>query len=319
MLILSENDLRSVLNYTNVLNALESGFVAYKRKGKFPLRTAIDSDDDKTTVLFMPSSFLDKSGVKIVSLCENNPPNRLPYTRGVYILASLNDGTPLCIMNGTYLTYIRTAVTSLLASKYLAKKDPKTLGVIGAGKIGTMACEAHLSYFGIEKIFAFDKQDYSLNTFAQKLTGDNNPNIILCKDGNEVVSNSDIVITATTSTTPIFNSRSVKEGTHINAIGSYKKTMQEIPEGLVLRAKIFVDTLEGATSEPGDIVIPLQNGLINKEDILELSDVILKRISRDDSDITFFKSVGFSLEDIITAELAYNESKKNSIGLEVDI
>ncbi|MCC7573782.1 MAG: hypothetical protein KO464_10480, partial [Candidatus Methanofastidiosum sp.] len=89
MLILSENDLRSVLNYKNVLKALESGFIAYMRKGKFPLRTAIDADKNKTTVLFMPSSFLDKSGVKIVSLCENNPSNRLPYTRGIYVLVSL--------------------------------------------------------------------------------------------------------------------------------------------------------------------------------------------------------------------------------------
>ena len=267
MLILSEDDLRSVLNYKNVLESLESGFVGYKRKGKFPLRTAIDSDENKTTVLFMPSSFLDKSGIKIVSLCENNPSNRLPYTQGVYILTSLKDGAPLCIMNGTYLTYIRTAVTSLLASKYLAKKNPRTLGIIGTGKVGAMTCEAHLSHFGIEKVYAFDKLDYSLNSFAQRLTVDNNPNIILCKDGNEVVSNSDIVITATTSSTPVFNSRSVKEGTHINAIGAYKKTMQEIPEGLILRAKLFVDTLEGATSEPGDIVIPLQNGLINKKDI----------------------------------------------------
>lgn len=319
MLILSENDLRSVLNYKNVLKALESGFVAYKRKGKFPLRTAIESDENKTTVLFMPSSFLDMSGVKIVSLSENNPSNRLPYTRGIYVLASLKDGTPLCVMNGTYLTYIRTAVTSLLASKYLAKKDPKTLGIIGTGKVGLMACEAHLSHFSIEKIYAFDKLDYSLNSFAQRLNIGNNLNLTLCKDGNEVVSKSDIVITATTSNTPIFNSRSVKEGTHINGIGSYKKTMQEIPEGLVLRAKVFVDTLEGATSEPGDIVIPLQNGLINKEDIIEISDVILKRISRDDTDITFFKSVGFSLEDILTAELAYSESKKKGIGVEVDI
>ena len=319
MLILSENDLRLVLNYKNVLKALESGFVAYKRKGKFPLRTAIDSDEYKTTVLFMPSSFLDMSGVKIVSLSENNPSNRLPYTRGIYVLASLKDGAPLCVMNGTYLTYIRTAVTSLLASKYLAKKDPKTLGIIGTGKVGLMTCEAHLSHFGIEKIYAFDKLDYSLNSFAERLTIDNNPNIVLCNDGNEVVSNSDIVITATTSTSPIFNSRSVKEGTHFNAIGAYKKTMQEIPEGLVLRSKVFVDTLEGATSEPGDIVIPLQNGLINKEDIMEISDVILKRISRTSSDITLFKSVGFSLEDIITAELAYSESKKNGIGREVDI
>ena len=319
MLILSDNDLRSVLNYKNVLKALESGFVAYKRKGKFPIRTSIESDENKTTVLFMPSSFLDKSGVKIVSLCENNPLNGLPYTRGIYILASLKDGTPLCVMDGTYLTYIRTAVTSLLASKYLAKKDPKTLGIIGTGNIGTMACEAHLSHFGIEKIYAFDKLDYSLNSFAQRLKMANNPNIILCKDGNEVVSKSDVIITATTSNTPIFSSQFVKEGTHVNAIGSYKKTMQEIPEGLLLRAKIFVDTLEGATSEPGDIVIPLQNGLINQDDILEIADAILKRTPRNYSDITFFKSVGFSLEDIITAELAYNQSKKNGIGIEVDI
>ncbi|MCC7573763.1 MAG: hypothetical protein KO464_10365, partial [Candidatus Methanofastidiosum sp.] len=319
-LILSENDLRSVLNYKNVLKALESGFVAYMRKGKFPLRTAIDSDENKTTVLFMPSSFLDKSGVKIVSLCENNPSNRLPYTRGIYVLVSLKDGAPLCVMNGTYLTYIRTAVTSLLASKYLAKKDPKTLGIIGTGKIGLMTCEAHLSHFEIEKVYAFDKLEYSLNSFTQRLNIYNNlDDIVLCKNGNEVVSSSDIVITATTSTTPIFNSRSVKEGTHINAIGAYKKTMQEIPEGLVLRSKIFVDTLEGATSEPGDIVIPLQNGLINKEDIREISDVILKRISRSNLDITLFKSVGFSLEDIITAELAYSESKKNGIGTEVEL
>ncbi len=319
MLILSEDDLRYVLNYKNVLKALESGFVAYKRKGEFPLRTTIEAIENKTTVLFMPSSFLDKAGVKIVSLCENNPTNRLPYTRGTYILVSLKDGEPLCIMNGTYLTRIRTAVTSLLASKYLAKKDPKTLGIIGTGKIGAMTCEAHLSYFGIERIYAFDKLEYPLQSFAQRLEVNNNPNIILCKEGNEVVSKSDILITATTSNTPVFSSSSVNRGTHINAIGAYKKTMQEIPESLILGAKVFVDTLEGATSESGDIVIPLQNGLINKEDILEISDVIIKRIIRNDSDITIFKSVGFSLEDIITAELAYSESKKNGIGVEIDI
>ncbi|KYC44720.1 MAG: Alanine dehydrogenase [Candidatus Methanofastidiosum methylothiophilum] len=319
MLILSENDLRSVLNYKNVLKALESGFVAYKRKGEFPLRTSIESRENKTTVLFMPSSFLDKSGVKIVSLCDNNPSNKLPYTRGIYILASLKDGAPLCVMNGTYLTYIRTAATSLLASKYLAKRDPTAIGIIGTGKIGTMACEAHISHFSIERIYAFDKLEYSINSFPERLSLDNCNRVISCKDGNEVVSKSDIIITATTSTTPVFSSRSVNEGTHINAIGAYKKTMQEIPESLVLRSKIFVDTIDGATSEPGDIVIPLQNGLLNKDDILEISEVILKRISRNDSDITLFKSVGFSLEDIITAELAYNESKKNGIGIEVDI
>jgi ornithine cyclodeaminase/alanine dehydrogenase-like protein (mu-crystallin family) len=319
MLILSENDIRSVLNYKNVLKALESGFVAYKRKGEFPLRTSIESSENKTTVLFMPSSFLDKSGLKIISLCENNPSNRLPYSRAVYMLVSLKDGAPLCIMNGTYLTYIRTAVTSLLASKYLAKNNPTTLGVIGTGNIGAITCEAHLSHFEIERIYAFDRLEYSLNSFGQRLRSDYNPNIVICKDGNEVVSNSDIVITATTSTTPVFNSRSIPDGTHINAIGAYKKTMQEIPESLMLRAKIFVDTLEGAIYEPGDIVIPLQNGLINKEDITEISDVILKRISRNNSDITLFKSVGFSLEDIITAELAYNESMKKGVGLKVEI
>ncbi len=319
MLILSENDLGEVLNYKNVLEALESGFIGYKRKGDFPLRTAIDSKENRTTVLFMPSSYLDKSGNKIVSLCENNPSNGLPYTRGIYILKSLKDGAPLCIMDGTYLTYIRTAVTSLLASKYLAKKDPQTIGIIGTGKVGTMAILAHLSYFNVEKIYAYDKLDYNLNSFKQKLDSHTSYDIVLCNDSNEVVSNSEILITATTSTTPIFNSRSVNQGTHINGIGSYKKTMQETPEGLLLRAKIFVDTFEGATSEPGDIVIPLTNGLINKDNILELSDVILKRIPRNDSDITFFKSVGFSLEDIVTADLAYQESKKKGIGVDVDI
>lgn len=319
MLILSEKDLKDVLNFKNVLKALESGFVGYKRKGNFPLRTAIYSKENRTTVLFMPSSYLDKSGNKIVSLCENNPSNRLPYTRGIYVLSSLKDGTPLCVMDGTYLTYIRTAVTSLLASKYLAKRDPTTIGIIGTGKVGTMATQAHLSYYNIEKIYAYDKLDYNLNTFKQKLNSDTCSDIVSCNDANDVVSNSDIVITATTSSTPVFNSRSVNQGTHINGIGAYKKTMQEVPEGLLLRAKIFVDTLEGATSEPGDIVIPLTNGIINKESILELSDVILKNIARKDSDITFFKSVGFSLEDIVTADLAYQESKKKGIGVEVGI
>lgn len=318
MLILSENDLRSVLNYKNVLKALESGFVAYKRKGKFPLRTGIESEEYKSTVLFMPSSFSDKSGVKIVSLCENNFSKGLPYTRGAYLLLSLVDGSPLCMMDGSYLTYIRTAAISLLASKYLANKNPKTLGIIGAGKIGTMATEAHLSYFGIEKIYAFDKFDSSMNSFTKRLNTNSSTDIVMCKEGNEAVSNSDILITATTSYKPVFNSRFIKEGTHVNGIGSYKKSMQEIPEGLIVRAKIFVDTLEGVTSEPGDIVIPLEEGLISKDNICEISEVILKGFTRNQSDITFFKSVGFSLEDIITAELAYNESKKRGIGLEVD-
>ncbi|KYC51549.1 MAG: Alanine dehydrogenase [Candidatus Methanofastidiosum methylothiophilum] len=319
MLLLNENDLRSVLNYKNVLEALESGFVGYKRKGKFPLRINIESEENNSNVLFMPSSFLDYSGVKIVSLCENNPSIGLPYTRGIFVLTSLKDGKPLCVMDGTYLTYLRTATTSLLASKYLSNKNPNSLGIIGTGKIGTMSIEAHLSYYEIDIIYAFDKLEKSLDTFIQKFGEDNSIQIISCKDGNQVVSNSDIVITATTSTFPVFNSRSVNEGTHINGIGAYRKNMQEIPEGLIIRSKIFVDTLEGAISEPGDIVIPLENGLVSKEDITEISDVILKGFSRKESDITFFKSVGFSLEDIVTAELAYREATKNGIGFEVDM
>lgn len=319
MLILSEKDLRSVLTYRNVLEILESGFVGYKRKGKFPLRTGIESEENRSSVLFMPSSFMKYAGMKIVSLCENNFAKGLPYTTGIYILTSLEDGKPLCVMNGTYLTYVRTAVTSLLASKYLANKNPKALGIIGTGKVGAMSAEAHLSHFEIEEIYVFDKLDNSINSFIQRVNQINSFDIIMCKDGSEVVSNSDIVITATNSNIPVFNSRSVKEGIHINGIGSYKKSMQEIPEGLVIRAKIFVDTIEGATSESGDIVIPLEKGLIDREEICEISDVILKGFSRNEDDITFFKSVGFSLEDILTAELVYRESKKNGIGLEVDI
>ncbi|WP_131194984.1 ornithine cyclodeaminase family protein [Lichenihabitans psoromatis] len=260
------------------------------------------------TLLLMPAWTTGHYlGVKLVSVVPGNGARGLPAIAGSYILSSAKTGEPLAIIDGVSLTARRTAAASALASSALSRPDSRALLVVGAGAMSTRLAAAHASVRPIDtiQIWARDQSKAEATTASLRSIGFRaDP----CRDLEAAVRTADIVSCATLATSPLVYGAWLKPGTHLDLVGAFNPRMRESDDEAVRRASIFVDTREGALTEAGDLVQPLASGVIGveaiKADLRELC-LGLHAGRRNADEITLFKSVGASLEDLAAAVLVY--------------
>jgi len=300
--------------------AVEGAFREYgEGRCHVPVRLPVEVPELDGTLLLMPA-FLGGSeilGTKLVSVYPRNPEKTLPSVIALYVLNDAQTGQPVAIMDGTYITNLRTGATSAVASKYMARKSSTVLGIFGAGAQAEFQLWALKTVFPLRKVLVYNRTPVKAEAFAREMEAKYEISVEPASRPEAVVRDSHILVTATTSTTPVFQGRDVTPGTHINAIGAFTPQMQEVDEAVVQEAKIVVDTYQGALAEAGDLLIPIQRGVISKEDIYaELSELVLgKKVGRTgDLEITLFKSVGFAIEDAATAKLAYDKALQQGVG-----
>ena len=272
-----------------------------------PDRTSLEIPGRRTTALVMPA-YLPRAGligVKLISLCEDNPAKGLPLAQAVTVVMDAENGAPLAVLDASYLTAVRTGAASGVATDVLARRDARVAAIFGAGVQGRAQLEAVAAVRAIRKAFVFDVDPRAAAEFARdmgaRLGLDVEP-----ASSPEALREADIVSTATTSATPVFSDRDLKPGVHINAIGSYKPHVREIPEETVLRARVFVDQRHACLEEAGDLIIPLRQGLIGENHIrAEIGEVLagLKPGRGSDDEVTLFKSVGNAVLDLAVATL----------------
>ncbi len=324
VLILTKSDLEKVLTMKDVIDVVETAFSELVRgTATLPLRTGLTLSEEAGWMGVMPAC-LEKTGslsTKIVTVFEKNLEKKLPTIMATVILNSTETGAPLAIMEGSFITAMRTGAASGVATKYLAREDSKTVGVFGAGVQARTQLMAVCAVRNIERAFVYDNFEERANGFATEMSG--NLNIpIETRKPEDVVKESDIIITATTAKTPIFDGNLVNPGTHLNSIGSFKPDVREVDEVVIKRSKIVVDQKSAALEEAGDIIIPLKAGIITEKDIYaELGELVtgIKPGRTSDSEITFFKSVGLGIQDCATAWLAYTKAKEKGISKEVNL
>jgi len=265
---------------------------------------------------------MEAMSCKVVSVFKNNPQlYDLPTIHAVVLLIDSRTGQILSIMDGGYLTAMRTGGVSGVATKYLARKKAKKVGLIGTGVQAATQIWAVCEVRPIEeaKIYSIDPLEKQ-EAFAKQMSEKLNIPVSVAKSNKEAVEDTDIVLTATWSKTPTFSSEWIKPGTHINGIGSYTPEMQEVDVNTVRKAKVVVDSFEASFSEAGDLMIPISNGDITKDHIYaELGDLVIgKKPGRTTEDeITFFKSVGMAIQDASAAKHAYLTAKEKNIGKEI--
>ncbi|HWP46776.1 MAG TPA: ornithine cyclodeaminase family protein [Candidatus Limnocylindrales bacterium] len=320
MRFLSQKDLKQLLRMEEVIEAVENAFREYgEGKYRMPVRFSLEIPELEGTLLLMPA-FLGGSevmGSKLVSVYPQNPQKGLPSVMALYILNDAKTGRPLAVMDGTYLTGIRTGAASAIASKYLARKSSTVLGIFGAGVQAEFQLWALKTSFPLKKVLVYSRTLARAEMFAKEMSRKYQIPVEAMSRPEEVVKDSDILVTATTSKVPVFQGREVTPGTHINAIGAFTPQAREVDEDLVQAAKIVVDTYEGTQTEAGDLLIPIQMGLITLEDIYaELSELVMgqKAGRTNDQEITLFKSVGVAIEDAATAKLAYDRAVQLGVG-----
>lgn len=319
ILALDAQDVSSACGMKQCIAEMSRSFEMYAR-GKFesPLRTRLSAPSGD--ILVMPSLARRKrteGSVKLVSIFPHNR-GRTPAVTAVVLLLDGEDGEVKAVMDGRTLTAIRTGAVSGLSCRYLARKDSGTLGIIGAGGQAPQQISGVLSELpGIDRVRVFSRRAARSKSLARECRREFGVDALADSDARRCVAESDVLVTATTSATPVFDGRDVRDGTHVIAIGAYRPEARELDSQLVSRASIFVDSREAALEEAGDILIPLTEGLISKDSIRgELSELVLgERKGRvDRSEVTLFKSVGLAFEDNAAGWLAYRMALSKGIG-----
>jgi ornithine cyclodeaminase len=298
-----------------------------------PLRTPVPVEKRAGVTLFMPAYLAnsDALGAKIVSVFSENPKQGLPLIHAVVLVLDAATGQPAAIMDGTYLTALRTGAASGVATELLARTESRVAAIFGAGAQARTQLEAVCTVRPIEEVWVYDVVPGAAKTYAEDMKERNQPlapgrripgEIFVADSPAEALRHADVVCTATTSKTPVFADRDLLQGVHISGVGSYTPEMQEIPPQTVARAKVIVDSREASLSEAGDLIIPLERGEITESHIHgEIGEVASGMIPGRESEeeITFFKSVGLAAQDVAVASLILRRAGEQGLGIDVEL
>jgi alanine dehydrogenase len=294
-----------------IIQAIRAAFTRdFSATLRMPVRTAIELNG--AVLLIMPcyDSALQAAGVKLVSVSEKAGIN------AVYELLDPATGIAVARMEANYLTDLRTAATSAVATDLLARPDVETLGIVGSGRQAAAHFEVlpHVRRFRRFLVCGSGRSD--LKQFCERMKREHSIEIIPV-NAETCASESDVICTCTTAREPLFDGRWVRPGTHLNLVGAFQPDTREVDDETVRRARVVVDTYEGALSEAGDLLIPIKNGAVDLSHVMaDLHEIASAkkpgRTSRDE--ITLFKSVGCALEDLVTALTAYEQESRANRG-----
>jgi ornithine cyclodeaminase/alanine dehydrogenase-like protein (mu-crystallin family) len=311
-LLLSRTDLSRLLDFEEVIEAVAGAFAAYSGgKTQTPLRVGVEPPGIDGVLLAMPCAVAAPPalGAKIVSVFRGNPARGLATVTSMYVLNDYETGLPLAVMDGGYLTGIRTAAGSAVATRALAPQGSATLGVFGTGVQARFHVETIRRVRPITRVLVLGTSADKARAFcewASATTG-----LTATVASAEEVSAADVVAACTTSPTPVVLNEAVRPGAHINAVGAFTPTTRELPSELVARAALYVDTRAGALSEAGDLL------LAGVRDVRgEIGEVLLGGAPgrQSPTEVTVYKSVGAAFLDAATARLAYERAAKLGLG-----
>jgi ornithine cyclodeaminase len=327
VLVLSRSDLQSLVPMKDAVELMKIAFRELAAgRATAPLRTVIDVDDAGATLLmpgFVPAE--RALGFKVVSVFGGNRDKGLPTIHALVCLVDSETGAPVAIMEGGFLTALRTGAVSGAAADLLARPDSKTVTVIGAGVQGVTQAVAICAVRPIERVIAVDMSEDQLKRYKDDMARDW-PDIAdrveTTTDAASAVAAADIICTATTSRKPVFNAADVRPGTHISAVGAYTPEMQELPAEIVTTATVVVDETAAALAEAGDLIIPLTQGLVDRSHFeRELGKVVSGEAPARTSaeEITLFKSVGNAVQDVVVARRAVDLAQEQGVGTQIDL
>jgi ornithine cyclodeaminase len=272
----------------------------------------------------MPAALSNPStvGAKLITVLPKNHGTQYDSHQGAVLLFDTGNGSLLSVMDASSITQIRTAAASGVATDALARQSATSLGILGAGVQGQSHLEAMCAVRPLKSVKIWSRNRDSAESLAKVAREKFGLDAAAVGSASEAVTGLDIVCATTSATEPVLLGEWLTPGTHVNAVGASQRHAREIDSATVVRSRLYVDRRESALKEPGDIIVPIENGEITPDHILgEVGEVLIGTAPgrTSDSDITLFKSLGLAIEDLASAHFLYAEARRQHAGVEVEL
>lgn len=324
-ILLSRSDVARLLDMAEVIDIMAKAFADFvEGRAVMPQRTVIGVPDNAGTALYMPAYLKGTGdlGVKVVTVYPGNPErHKLPTILGTIMLLDDQTGAPLALMDGGYLTAIRTGAVAGLATRLLARRDAAVHTAFGTGGMARAQVWAVNCVRDIQKLILYSIDPPEVRrAFRESLRDFVGAEVVLADDPARAVAEADIVTLVTSARTPVVDGSWFKPGTHINGIGSHAPRLRELDSLTVQRARIVCDHVDACRAEAGDLIIPAEAGEWNWDRACSLGDLVTGKIAarEDGTEITLFKSVGLAIQDLSTAGYVYRKALEHKAGTEFD-
>jgi len=321
-ILLSRCDVLRLLDMSEVIDIMAKAFVDFQEgRAVMPMRTPIAVPEHSGVALFMPAYLkgMGALGVKTVTVYGENPGrHQLPTVMGTILLLDAQTGAALALMDGGYLTAMRTGAVSGLATRLLARENAKVHTVFGTGGMARAQVWAVSCVRDIQKVvlYSLDPPE-ARQAFRDSLRDIVKAEVVLAEDPAKAVAEADIVTLITSAKTPVVEGSWFRPGTHINGIGSHMPKVRELDTETIIRSKIVCDLVDACKSEAGDLIIPAEAGEWSWDQVHgSLGEVVSGQLPGREKagEITLFKSVGLAIQDISTAAYLYRKAVAQKAG-----
>ncbi|HEY0942082.1 MAG TPA: hypothetical protein VGE08_18475 [Steroidobacter sp.] len=278
---------------------------AFQRPANVPLRQNL-KDGLNHELLVMPAVANGLAGVKLLTVVPENRDSSRPVIDGIFVLLDMKHGGAVATMDASKLTARRTAAISALAARHLARSDASTLVIVGAGHLAPYMAEGHASVRPIRNILVWarnpDKATRCADEIRRRLP---EPRVEVARNLATAVAEADIVSAVTRATEPVIKGEWLRPGVHVDLVGGYRPDMREIDDDGIAAADIYVENVEAALAEAGDLRSPIERGIIARDAIHGFAALLAREPATRTQPVTLFKSVGNALADLAAAELAW--------------
>jgi alanine dehydrogenase len=325
MLLLSEKQVQDLLDIDELIATLEQAHIQWSTgRAVMPVRLVVPLPQIHGRITSMPGFLNDDNalGMKVITYFQDNPKRGLPAILATIMLFSVETGKMIAVMDGSYITAIRTACASAMATRALANRETPVLGILGAGVQARAHIQALSRVRKLQQIKIYSPSGISATKIRKDMESEVGVGVKVAASAEDAVKHSDIVVTVTTAKEPILKSEWLNAGVHINAVGSHRPDLREVDGATLARAKVVVDSREAIMTECGDILLALKERSI-PEDVIhaEIGEVLAGMKSGRESagEITLYKSVGIAIQDVATANLVYHRALDRKVGTQVEI
>lgn len=325
VLMLSRSDIQSLITMPEAIEALRKAHAEFSRgAAAMPVRSVVLVPEHDGWYGIMPA-YLSSSGalgLKSVTVFKGNGAKGLPATLGATLLLDPETGVPISVMEAGYLTGVRTAAASGVATDLLARKDARELALLGPGVQGRHHLIAMTTVRPIERVRVYDRARENAERFASEMQPSVRAKLEVVGSAEEAVRGADVIVTTTTSKTPVVEYKWLKPGAHINGVGAHTPDARELAGDVIAKARVVMDSRDAALKEAGEFIMAIAEGKVTADRLRdELGDVVEGRKPGRTSpeQITVYKSVGIAIQDMAVAGLVYRKALANKAGTEVDL